>query len=201
MSIPTIAETITEMRDRTGDNITGNYFFTDSQWTSMIKTAERKLPGFLSVEDEVEIAGTGLQEYDIPATALNVGWTQVYHRWGDDHTTDAKMKGYDTNAGTIYSPVTIASGESIVIWIERPFIVGTDDFDDNSLELLYKLCEIEYINSCIIRRADFQQWASLNRSDASINQLVILKQELRKDLSDLGKTLGKGTDVSDFCKW
>lgn len=167
----------------------------------MIKTAERKLPSYATVEDEEVIAGTGAQEYTIPATALNVNWTQVYHRWGSDHTTDSKMKDYDTNGGIIYLPIPISSSESIVIWYTRPLIVGTDDLTDDQLELLYILCELEYINKASIRRADFTQWASLNRSDTSINQLMILKQDLKRDLADLGKTLGQGTDVSDFGRW
>lgn len=201
MAAQTTAELVLELRDRVGDNITDNYLFTDSQWTNMIKTAERKLPGIVSIEDEVVIAGDGSQEYDIPATAINVNWSQVYHRTGTDHSSDIKLKAYQTNAGVIYSPISIGTGESIVIWISRPFIVGTDELDDNSIEVLYKLCEIEYINSCCVRRADYAQWASLNRSDASINQLIILKQDLKRDLSDMTKTMGSGSDVSDFCNW
>lgn len=201
MAVQSIADTISEMRDRVGDNIVDNYFFTDAQWTSIIKTAERKLPNYVTVEDEEVIDGTGAQEYTIPATALNVNWTQVFHRWGDDHTTDSKMKEYDTNAGTIYLPVPIGTGESVVIWYSRPFIVGTDELTDDQLEILYILAEIEYITLAAVRRADFTQWASLNRSDTSINQMMILKQDLKRDLADLGKTLGQGTDVSDFARW
>ena len=51
---PQISDVIAEMRSRVGDDITGNYFFTDAQWTAMIKTAERKLPDYQSVEDEDE---------------------------------------------------------------------------------------------------------------------------------------------------
>lgn len=201
MAIQSISELISGARARVGDDNSSSYFLTDAQWTKILNTAERRLKKYVKVDDEIPVAGDGTQEYAIPTSAQNCNWSDIYIRSGDDETTDRPLKGYRTHENKIYTPYAISSTEKIIFWIKRPYILGTDELSDDALELLEKLCEIEYCTYAIARRADFAAWASLNRSDASINQLLIAKQELKRDLAEWARDLGEGTDVSDFANY
>ena len=200
MAAQSISDLIDNCRDIVGDD-SSEQFLTDANWTKILNTCERKLSRYLKISDEVTIAGTGVQSYTIPAEATNVKWDNVFCRVGTTHADDTELKEYDVNDGKIHTKQVIGSGEYIVIWIKRPYILGTDELTDDALEILYKLAEIEWINYAIYRRADYAQWASLNRSDTSVNQMVISKQSLQEDLKELGKVLGEGTDISNLGRY
>jgi hypothetical protein len=201
MAIQSISELILEMRTRVGDTNTADPFLTDAQWAKILQTSSRRLKKYVKIDDEIEVAGDGSQEYAIPTSARNCNWSEIYVRSGIDHTTDRKLRGYDTHENKIYTPSIISSTEKVVFWIRRPYILGTDELSEDALELLGKLCELEFITHAIARSSDFVGWASLNRSDASINQLLIAKQELKRDLREYAEEMGEGTDVSDFSRY
>jgi hypothetical protein len=197
MSAQSKAQLITNIREIVGDDNSSSYFLSDARWGRIIDTAERRLGKYIKLEDEELVSGTGATSYTIPVAAQRVHWTNIFVRSGADQTTDIELKGYKTNENTIYSTYPINSGESLVFWIKRPFIVGTDEISEDALEIFYKLCEIEYCTYAIASRQDYVAWASLNRSDASINQLILSKQELKRDLMDWVREMGEGTDVND----
>lgn len=201
MAAQTKAELILELRDIVGDNVAGSPFLSDDVWDTILNRSERKLKKYARIDDEVTVDGTGAYEYAIPTSVQNTNIINIFKRSGADHTTDSELKEYDIHNNKIYSSCAIAAGEKLVFWIKRPYILGTDELTEDALELLYAIAGIEYINAATYRRADYAQWAALNRSDVSINQLMLMKQSLKDDLADLAKTLGDGTEVSNFGRY
>ena len=198
MAIQLKTELILSAREICGDDNSASYFLSDAKWGHIVDTAERRLAKYIKLEDEATVAGSGAVSYTIPAIAQRVSWTNVFVRNGADHNSDTPLKGYETNGSLIYPNCGLSTGQSLVFWIKRPFIIGTDEFTEDALEIFYKLCQIEYCTYAIASRQDYVAWASLNRSDTSINQLILSKQELKRDLLDWAREMGDGTDVNDF---
>lgn len=197
----TSAGIISEMRQRVGDTNIDSYFLSDTQWGNVVTAAVTLLKKYIQKEDEATITGDDTYDYEIPAGALNKDWSDIFIRDNDDPSTDRELKGFRVHNGKIYLNSTISSGQKLVIWVKRPFVLTTDTFTDDALEITYKLCEIGFINHAVHRRADFEQWAALNRGDSSINALLIAKQDLKRDLDDIARGLGDGMDVANLANY
>lgn len=201
MAAQTINQLIVDMRERVGDNL-DDEFLSDTQWTLLLRTAARKLKSYCQVEDTEEIDGDGSTEYTIPEGLLNKTWLSLWEKGNSEEMINAlPIETYRTHDGKIYLSRSIGAGSKIVVYYKKSYVLGTDELSEDALELLYKLAELEYLNHCIYRRADFQQWASLSRSDVSVNQLVLSKQLVKEDVADLASRLGDGTDVFNMGRY
>lgn len=194
MSVLSVANIITEVRSRVGDDNSSSYFLTDTQWTSMINGVLRQLPKYCMAQDVETITGTGADNYAVPSGAQNKNWVGLYKRYNDDAQTDIPLTNYRVHENVIYLQDYLSSNEKVIIWFKKPYAAG-DDFPDNVAEMVYLMCELAFLRHGIHRRADFEQWAALSRSDASINMMVTASREIRDQISELANALSDGPEI------
>ncbi len=195
MAGTTKASVLAAMRLRVGDTSTTDPFLTDNQWNAMIDSASSQLRRFARKETEVTITGNDTYTYTIPSSAQTADWSQVFVRSNNDPSTDIPLVGYRVVGTTLYTKYPISSSQKIVIWVRSPYALDTDTFTTDVLEVLYMMCELAFIRHAVHRRADFEQWASINRSDASIQSLVAASGEIRLQLKTAVEALSNGTEV------
>jgi hypothetical protein len=186
------------MRLRTGDtNTSPDYFLTDAQWTSIIKTALKKLKRYYQKQVEYIQTADGINmQFTLP-DALKAGdFNRVTLRTQDNLTFDIPFKGWRINNGIIYTDVLLNNQQKIVFWYKTPYVIDTDTFPEDPLEMLYMLSTLGYVQYAMFARADFEQWASQQRSDTSINQLAILAAECRQQIKEA--RLGEGSDALEM---
>ncbi len=194
----TKTDIITAMRTRVGDDTAGSYFLTDAQWGSIVDSAFPQLKAYAQKESEVAVPGNDTASYTLPDTVAGKDWKAIYLRSDDDPLTDKPLTGYRVIGDKLYTAYEISSSRDIVFFVRSAYVIDTDTIPAEKLEIIYLLCELGYIRHAIHRRADFEQWAAINRSDASIASLVNAAQEIRRQLADYAKNQSNGADVYDF---
>lgn len=193
----TQASVLIAIRNRTGD-LNSPYFLTDTQWNTFIDSAEVKLKKYIRKASFITVTGDNTNTITLTSALQTGRWTSIMIRDNDDVTTDRPLKGYRLHGDTIYSRFPISTTQKVVFTAKTGYVLDTDTFTDDALELLYLILELEFIKYASFRRADFEQWASTNRSDASINQLMILAQQLRTELAKAEIDLGDSLEVSEL---
>lgn len=198
------ADLIEILRNEVGDNSTDTegLFLSDIEWEDgPIDTALARLAMYCKKEAETSVDGTGVKQYVIPSAAVNTDWDSVFIRRGTTHADDTEIEDYDTFAGNIYMPVVVNTGEKVIFWIKRAYDITVDDISDSVLDIIKKIAQIQYIEAAMFRRADYVKWTALNKSAASVNQLVVIKDELQKDLAKIAEKSGDGAIVSNLSRY
>jgi len=194
----TKADIITAMRTRVGDDTVGSYFLTDAQWGSLVDNAGPQLKSYAQKESEVAVPGNGTASYTLPATVAGQDWKAAYIRDDSDPQTDRPLTNYRVIGTQLYTDYEISVSQDLVFFVRAPYVMDTDTIPAEKLEIIYLLCELGYIRHAIHRRVDFEQWAAINRADASVSALVTAAQEIRRQLADYAKNQSNGADVYDL---
>lgn len=198
MAVLVQADIRDEVRDRVGDDDSTNYFMSDSAMNRHITNVYLELFKYARNEAEnTSLSGNGTSiEFTLPATIVPNLVKAVYLRSGSDVTTDLPVIYYKIFNGKLRMPTVVASGTTIVIQYRLPYTIA-DDVNTTIAEMLYELMEIAWIDYAAKKRADFEQWATIRRSDASIGELMQLRRQVKNKLEELTQEVSRNLEITD----
>jgi hypothetical protein len=154
---------------------------------------------FKKTAQDISLTGTGATySFTIPSTIVPETISRIFVRTGTDPNTDIEVISVRRNGSTLILPFMLETGQTLVIWYHTPYVIGTDDIPDYVAEVLYKLMEFNWIDYALKKRADFEQWAAIGRSDARIPELRQLKADIRDELKEIGSIVGSGLEIQDI---
>lgn len=199
MSVLTVANINATVRSRVGDDNSNSYLMADLVLNEKISNqAAIKLSRFVKKEvEDISTTGNGGNNYTLPSTIRKEQIQRLKIRTGSDAKTDQPLGNVEIHHSTIYLPFTISSATTLVIWYHSPYVIGTDDLPTQVAEFLYKILEYDWYDYAIKKRADFEQWAALGRSSATISEIRLLKNDVENELSELANSWGETMEVLD----
>lgn len=189
----TTTEVISKIRELTGDNDSTNYFISDDQWESWLDSILQKMAPVAGKEAEATISLSSALEYDLPDGVDPELIDGIYYTYGSSYPLHPL--NYRIHHGKIRLHSTPASG-TMLIWYKKPYELDTDTIPQKDLEILYLWARLYFVDYALMKRADFEQWAALSRSDASINQLILLRRELERQLIQAYNERGANVKVN-----
>lgn len=196
MAVLTQAGIRAEVRSRTGDDNSSYYLMSDSVMNTAITSVYTRLFKYAALDAETTIAGSTLYEYTLPAAVNPLMIKSVYTRIGTDISTDMLVIYFKVFNGKIRMPFQVPTGSNIVVQYIRPYTID-DDVPDNVAQIIYMMMEIAWVKYATKRRADFEQWAAINRSDTRISELISLSRDMQSDLDDMAKEFSNRLTVTD----
>ena len=190
----TAAQLRTELRNRTNDSST-NPYASDTQVDGFFTSASAKVTGAIGYQASTTQTGTGVKTYTIPS-AVNVDTlSSVGVRVIGDHDTYQKV-GYYIYGGEIFLSVSVPATQEILYRYERPMVAG-DTISEMRFEAWVLAAVVNWCAFAMAHRADFEQWAATNRSDARIAEVRQLQSSIQSELERLIADIKQSTFVTN----
>lgn len=184
MPTPALSDFKTRFRLVFGDTDSSNYLFDDTRLSQIIVEGCTSIANEVHKVSEHTIAGAGQQSVTLPASVDASTVFQVLIEPPSGRLQRSKI-GYIKTNDVLDLSQQISAGNTLVIQFTSPWEVGVDDIPLSTQKILLVSCIVEGVKYLAMHRADFEQWAAINRSDMRLSELLSLGREKQFELSSL----------------